>query len=375
MTYKLIIASASAGAGHARAASALKSAFDAVGYPGSARAVDTLQYMVPVFRQLYLKSYFSVIGALPWYWRFLYRRWDRKKTSGLERRAMCTMDRFSAKKFIRLIESEQPTHVACTHFLPAEILTWMRRTGRLDVPVGVVVTDYDAHRIWMNDGTDQYFVASKRIREQMISKGAPASRVATFGIPIDPVFCESIDRARARANLGLDPDLPTVLTLGGGDGMGGIRKTVNALAQCGTLQILAVAGNNRKLKRQLDRLRFDGPAKLIPYGFVNNIETLMAASNLVVTKPGGMSGTECLAAGVPMVLTLPIPGQEEKNSAFLVECGAAASASDSYELREVVSALLNDSERLAGMSQAARDAAQPRAAFDIVDALLRLDAT
>ncbi len=373
MTYRLLIASASAGAGHVRAASALKEAFDLTAYEGTAQAVDILQYTSALFRHLYLRSYFSVISALPWYWRFLYHRWDKKPVGGLERRAMCAFDRFSAGKFIRLVQEQKPTHIICTHFLPAEVLAWMRRTDRLNAWVGVVVTDYDAHRIWVNNGTDHYFVASDYLRGLLISKGAPPEQVTTCGIPIAPVFSERIDPSEARAELGLDPRMPTVRSVGGGSGVGGMRKNVVAVAEYGEIQILAVAGRNQKLKRKLDRISLPARAKLVTYGFVNNIEKLMAAADVVVTKPGGMSSSECLAVGLPMLLTVPIPGQEEKNSAFLIGCGAALPATSPAELRRVVGELFAEPGRLARMREAALEAARPRAAFDILDAALDIE--
>ena len=370
--HKLLIASASAGAGHARAASALKCAFDLSGHSGTAETVDVLQYMTPFFRKIYLHSYFSVISALPWYWRVLYNRWDRKSINSLERRAMCCLDRLNASKFMKLVHEQQPTHIVCTHFLAAEIVAWMRRTGRLHVPLGVVVTDYDAHRIWMNEGTDHYFVASDYLRGLLISKGALPEKVTICGIPIDPAFSDNMSRIAARTELGIDLDRPTVLASGGGGGMGGLKKTVRALDECGGLQILAVTGHNAKLKRRLDALPVSGSTKLITYGFVDYIQTLMAASDLIVTKPGGMSSTECLAVGLPMVLTVPIPGQEEKNSAFLVGRGAALPAANARELRKIVGGLFANPARLDRMREAALKAARPSAAFDIIDAVLKL---
>ena len=125
----------------------------------------------------------------------------------------------------------------------------------------------------------------------------------------------------------------------------------------------------------LDALAVPPPAKLVTYGFVDYIEKLMAASDLIVTKPGGMSSTECLAVGLPMVLTLPIPGQEERNSAFLVGRGAALPASTPAKLRQVIGSLLAEPEHLARMRKAALNAARPRAAFDIIDGALRLEPT
>jgi processive 1,2-diacylglycerol beta-glucosyltransferase len=377
MARKLLIAFASAGSGHKRAATALQRAFEAGEHGGTAETVDVLDHMTTVFRKLYLKSYFSVISALPWYWRFLYHRWDKRSPHGLTRRAMCALDRLNARGFVRLIEEQKPTHIVCTHFLAAEIVGWMRRTGRLDAPVAVVVTDYDAHRIWMNPGTDHYFVASDYLRGLFIAKGAPPERTTTAGIPVDPVFADPMECKKARVTLDLELDLPTVLTLGGGAGIGGVKQTVAALAESdhlpeGGVQILAVAGHNQTLKAQLDALTLPAHIRLVTYGFVNNIETLMAASDLIVTKPGGMSSTECLAMGLPMVLTVPIPGQEERNSAFLVGCGAAMTASTTDEVCREVCDLLADPDRLARMRAAALRAARPRAAFDIIDTTLRL---
>lgn len=373
MTYKLLIASASAGAGHTRAAAALKKAFELSGHSGSAETIDIIQYTSPVFRRLYLTSYFSVISAAPWYWRFLYHRWDKKAVTGIERRSVCVLDRFNTGRFIKHVQEQQPSHVLCTHFLPAEVLAWMRRTGRLDAPIGVAVTDYDAHRMWINEGTDHYFVPSDYLRGMLISKGAPADRVTTTGIPIDPVFARPVDRAAARAKLGLDPAKPSILTTGGGTGHGGVRKTVATLAKCGDIQILAVTGHNERLRRALDKLKLDGPARLVTYGFVDYIQKLMAAADLIVTKPGGMSTTECLAVGLPMVLTVPIPGQEEKNSAFLVGCGAALPARNPEDLFSTVTDLLVQPARLARMKVAALKAARPHAAAEIIDAVLKLN--
>ncbi len=370
MPYKLLIASASAGVGHARAASALQRAFELSGREGTACTVDTLDFTTAAFRKAYLGSYFFIIRSLPWYWRRLYHRWDRKESGGLMRRATCEFDRLNARRFIRFVEAEQPTHVLCTHFLPAELLAWMRRTGRLQAPLAIAITDYDAHRIWINAGTDRYFVASDRLNGLLAEKGAPPDRIATSGIPIDPVFSAPMDRTLARAELGLCPDAPTVLVSGGGTGRGHVLKTVALLAESPRVQILAVAGHNEALRQQLEALDVRAPRRLITYGFVNYMHTLMAAADLIVTKPGGLSSAECLAIGLPMVLTAPIPGQEEANADFLVRAGAAVKVETPDEVRRVATALLADGVRLARMKEAALRTARPRAACEIIDMFL-----
>jgi processive 1,2-diacylglycerol beta-glucosyltransferase len=375
MSTKLLIVFASAGAGHKRAALALRSAFEAAGHSGVAEVTDVLDHMSPLFRFLYLKSYFFIIRALPWFWRYLYGRWDRSEPGGPVRRLTGALDRFHARRFIRWVREQQPTHIICTHFLAAEILAWMRLNGRLEASVAVVITDYDAHRVWIQPGVDRYFVASDKLRDLLVAKGAPSGRTVTAGIPIAPVFSEPKGREQARTELGLALDVPVVLTLGGGGGIGGMRQNVAALAAsertgAAGLQILAVAGHNAELKEQLDAMELPGHVRLVTYGFTDRIQTLMAASDMVVTKPGGMSSSECLAMGLPMVLTEPIPGQEECNAAFLVGCGAAVTARTSEEVCRAVDTLLTDADRLERMRSDALRAARPQAAADILRATL-----
>lgn len=370
MENKVLIVSVSAGAGHVRAAAALERAFAVGGYPGSVRTVDLLDYMSVVYRGFYLRAYYSIISRLPSYWRFLYKQWDRKPSGGLQRHAVLIFDRLSAKRFLRLLDEEKFTHVICTHFLPAEITAWLRRKGRLAAPAGVVITDYDAHRIWINDGTDRYFIATDALRDQLERKGVPLDRVTATGIPIDPVFVEPMDKAVARAELGLDAALPTVLVAAGA-GTGGAKETIDALV--GTrrpMQILAVTRHDAALKQSLEAMSLPAGVRLAAYGFIDFMHKLMAAADVIVTKPGGMSTTESLACGLPMILSVPIPGQEEMNSAYLVEHGAAVVAGTADAARDAVVGLLDEPARLDRMRQAALAIARPRAAFDILDAML-----
>jgi processive 1,2-diacylglycerol beta-glucosyltransferase len=372
---KLLLAATSAGAGHARAAEALERAFELGGHAGATETVDVLEHMNRFFGTLYVRCYYWIIQKTPWLWRYLYDSWNRKQVEGWQRRVVAIIGRWHARRFFRFLERERPTHLLCTHFLPGELAAWMRRTGRLDAPVAVIITDYDAHGMWLNPGTDHYFVATDDVRDLVLGQGVPPDAVSVSGIPIDPVFADPPDRDTARAELGLDPDRSTLLVTGGGGGMGGVRRTVEALARLGHVQLLAVAGHNEKLKHELDAFTPPPPATLVTYGFVDYMVKLMAASDLMVAKPGGLSSTECLAMGLPMVLTAPIPGQEEKNAAFLVEHGAAVRTDDPDEMGQIVGELLADPARLEQMRQAARKLARPRAAFDIIDKVMELKRT
>lgn len=373
MAERLLIASFSAGAGHVRAAEALKHAFEQPGRDGVAETVDTLQYLPRLARGPGLRAYYALVDRLPFAWRLIYDRANRRPADGPARRLNCLAERVLGRRFLREIRDDPPSHIVCTHFAPAEPLAWMRRTGRLDAPLAVTITDYDDHRMWINAGVDRYFVAADYLRERLIGKGAAPDHVNALGIPIDPVFARPMPREAARDELGLDPGRPTVLATGGGGGLGPLEATVDALARCDGVQMLAVAGHNDAVRQNLDALELRRAVRLVTYGYVDFMEKLMAAADLAVMKPGGMSSSECLAVGLPMVLTSPIPGQEEGNFEFLVGCGAALPATDLAELQHTVTELLEDRDRLRRMSAAARRAARPHAAHDIVEAVLAME--
>ncbi|MFO7897576.1 MAG: glycosyltransferase [Planctomycetota bacterium] len=373
MAERLLIASFSAGAGHVRAAEALKHAFEQAGHDGVAESVDTLRYLPRLARGPGLRAYYALVDRLQFAWRLIYDRANQRPADGPARRLNCLAERTLGRRFLRDIRDDPPNHIVCTHFAPAGPLAWMRRTGRLDAPLAVTITDYDDHRMWINPGADHYFVAADYLRERLIGKGAPPDRVSAPGIPIDPVFSRPMTRDEARSELDLDADRPTVLAAGGGRGLGPLEATVDALARCGDLQILAVAGHNDAVRQKLDALDLPRAVRLVTYGYVDFMEKLMAAADLAVMKPGGMSSSECLAVGLPMVLTEPIPGQEEANFEFLVGCGAALPATDLAELQQTVTELLGDRERLRRMSAAARRAGRPHAAHDIIEAVLAME--
>jgi len=169
-----------------------------------------------------------------------------------------------------------------------------------------------------------------------------------------------------RARLGLRPEPPTVLVAAGGFGLGSVDETVATLADAAAdAQLLAVAGRNEKLRKALEEVAATRHGKVVPFGFVDNMHELMAASDFAVTKCGGLTSSECMAMGLPMVIVRPIPGQEERNSDFLLENGVAVRANSAAHLVFKVKRLLGDPARLEQMSAAAKRAARPRAAYEI----------
>jgi processive 1,2-diacylglycerol beta-glucosyltransferase len=260
-----------------------------------------------------------------------------------------------------------------THFLPAEIIAHLRKEERLSVPQVTATTDFETHRLWVNQPCDRYFTATEEGALYLNSWGVPASDIFPTGIPIHPVFSQPKDRAECLARHGLKGDRPIILQLAGGFGVGPIEKLFHAILEVELpLEIVVVAGRNEKLKTQLQKIKAHSKHHVKVLGFTDQIDELMAVADLVVSKPGGLTTSETLARGAAMVIVNPIPGQESRNSDFLLENGAAIKVNNIATLAYKLTTLLRDPERLKQLKANARHLGRPRAAFDVVNGALEL---
>jgi processive 1,2-diacylglycerol beta-glucosyltransferase len=355
---RILVLSASAGAGHLRAAEAVAAAIALEAPVAEVRQIDVLTLAGRVVRDAYSRWYLTLVGRAPALWRYLYDRLDRparRRPVDLRR----ALERWNTGRLRDAVRDFAPSAVVCTHFLPAQALGEARSRGRLDARLGVVVTDADVHRLWMHAGVDRYFVARAEARALLEAAGFSGEQVEATGIPVDPAFASVRDRVRVRARLGL-PAGPVVLLLAGGFGVGPVREMAARLAQARRpAEVVVVAGRNEPLRRSLAAAARPRTRVL---GFTREIHDWMAAADLLVTKAGGLTTAEALASGLPMVLVNPIPGQEERNADALLEDGAAVKAGHPEILAWKVDELLADPERLAAMRAAARRAARPDAA-------------
>jgi processive 1,2-diacylglycerol beta-glucosyltransferase len=377
----LVILSVSAGAGHVRAAEALR-ARAAEAWPDvNAIHLDLMEWVPSMFRKAYAESFLYVVEKYPEIWGYLYGRSDKppreySKTEGLRK----ALERLNTVKFMKMLRDLDPDHVICTHFLPAQLLSRkirkgaFKRPGALQPPVWVQVTDFDVHRLWIHPHMAGYFAAGGEVAWRMAAKGVDPGIIQVTGIPIMPAFSSRLDKAGCARGLGLDPAKPVLTLMAGGAGVGagtgggGMDMTAaRLLAMPGDFQVVALAGRNEKLLADLKKLAEAHPARLFPTGFTRTIERIMAASDIAVTKPGGLTSSECLAMGLPMILVNPIPGQEERNADYLLENGAALKAYDYAGLEFRVRDLLANPQRLASLRERASALGKPHAA----DAVLR----
>jgi processive 1,2-diacylglycerol beta-glucosyltransferase len=361
----VMILSAAAATGHLRAAEALVAAFEAKEVP--ARHVEVLRYTNPIFRKIYSDLYVELMNRGPDLLGWVYKTFDRPWRFQKRRLAL---DRLNTGPLIRFLKEENPDVFLCTHFLPAEILLYLKKKKALDTPVGVVVTDFDAHAMWLFKNVDWYFVACEETRAYLSALGIPSETIFVTGIPIDPIFGVKKSKREVRLRLGLDPDRTTLLVSPGGFGVGPVESLIQAVQEIRhPIQIVVICGRNRRIESRLRDLPEDRhPMNVI--GFTKEMDSWMTASDLLVGKAGGLTSSEALACGLGLVIVNPIPGQEERNSDHFLEEGVGIRCNNLPALAYKIDMLLSDQERFSRMRQAVNRLARPNAASEIVSIVL-----
>lgn len=375
MLKRVLLLSASAGAGHVRAAEALEKALtNSYSKAEDVRHIDVLQYTNKVFRHLYSKAYIELVNKLPEVPGWVY---DKLDTPWKNERRRLALDKLNTRPLVKLLREYKPDLIVCTHFLPAEIVSWLKAKERLASRQAIIVTDFDVHAMWLCHHYEQYFVAIDEARAYLEALGIPSQKITVSGIPIDPVFAVAKDKNEMRLKHGLEPDRTTILLSAGGFGVGSVDALITSLFPLPQrVQIVAVCGRNEELKQRLTKLatsrRKDSTVSIKPLGYTQEMDELMAASDLVLGKPGGLTTSEALAKGLVFVIVNPIPGQEERNSDHLLEGAAAIRCNNLPTLAYKLNRLLADPGRVATMQANARRMGRPNAAHEIIQKLAEL---
>jgi processive 1,2-diacylglycerol beta-glucosyltransferase len=372
---RVLLLSATSGAGHVRAAQALEKAFLGRG-DCAVEHIDALQYVSKFFRRVYDKAYISMVRRAPELMGLLY---DRTDQPWLHPRRRLALDRLNTGPMIRLLKRIQPDLCVATHFLPAEIIAWLIAKRKLRAHNAIVVTDYDVHAMWLCRTVDRYYLAIEEAAQYLAGIGVPKEKLRVTGIPIDPLFATPVNKSEARKQQGLDAEATVILISAGGYGIGPVQQLVkDLLALERPWQIVAIAGKSEKTRKNLEELAKtagklpSSSPKLCPVGFTTEMDKYMAAADLMVGKAGGLTTSEALARALPMALIAPIPGQEDRNADHLLEAGAAIRCNNLPAAAWKISGLLDDPTRVQKMRDAAKSLGRPRAAADIAENALRL---
>ncbi|MFZ6691639.1 MGDG synthase family glycosyltransferase [Undibacterium sp. SXout20W] len=368
---RILLLSVSAGAGHKRAAEAIH--VNALQHAQHLEVchLDVMDFVTAGFRKIYTDFYIKLVNKAPTLWGYLYNATNEVQADSTMERLRRSLERLNARSLLKTIADFAPDAIVCTHFLPAELLSCLIVKGRLHCPVWVQVTDFDLHRMWIHENMAGYFAANDEIAERMRQNGIAPDHIHITGIPVMPGFMLHPERAECAAALGLNPAKPTVLLMGGGAGLGGLDQVAQRLLALEVdFQLIVLAGKNVAALKSLQVIAEQQQGRLVALGFTDKVERLMACSDLVITKPGGLTTSECLAMGLPMIVNAPIPGQEERNADFLLEQGAALKAYDDLSLAYRLELLLSSPDKLHTMRAAATSLGKPNAASDVISIVL-----
>ncbi len=362
---KAFVLSVTAGQGHNSTAKAICAYFEKIGC--EAQMLDTLEYVNHILGKTISKGYELVASNAKFAYKGGYRLAELRKKS----RTALSPTRFTGnamgKKLVKYIDSYNPDVIICTHVFPSIILDVLREKELIHAKTMGVLTDFMFHPYWEESLHLDYMVTpNEQLLVQAMKKGFSKEQVLPLGIPIHPKFSESIPKEQARAELGLDVNTRTVLLMSGSMGYGNIEETVKALDRVPyDFQLITVCGNNHAAKAKIDALKTK--KHIMNFGYVNNVDKLMDASDCIISKPGGLTTSEAMAKRLPMIIVDPIPGQEDRNVEFLTNNGVAMAVSNTSTLDDVIFQLLSNPSRIEVMRQAIDIIAKPNSTRDICE--------
>jgi len=357
--------------GHYAAAVAVEEAVRRFAPGVETRLLDSFRHANPILSKMTLKAYLAILKAAPEIWEYMY---DNPEFQKRTKKIRDLLHRGNSKKLESVLDEFQPDVVVCTQAFSCGVLaSWKGKTG-LDRPrlVGVL-TDFVAHRYWAHDKVDLYIAPNDSTKATLISHGVDTARIKVSGIPIRQQHTQRVSRQEIVERLGLRPNLPKILVMGGSLGLGPMKSVIRRLDKLPQpFDMIVVTGSNAQLKGRLERRGRKLRHTTAVLGFVENVHELMEVSELIVTKPGGITTAEALVRQLPMIIINPIPGQEAKNTEFLLSHDVAVQARNAKDVFRFVDEFLRNPERLRRMRAAAQVLGRPQAAEEAARGVLEL---
>jgi len=366
----ILFLTAATGGGHVKAALALMQQMEQQIPDCKTSLVDSLKYINPIVDRLITGTYLKTVKNVPGIYGKLYSISEKDEfVTDLVK----GFNNVLSHRLYRLFKQYVPDAVVCTHTMPLQMLSHLKRKGLLNIPLIGIVTDFSNHFFWKLDGVDAFIVAHECIKDDMVKMGIPQDQIYTYGIPVSKDFLStSVDRSLLLKNWGLE-DKPTLLLMGGSLGFGDIQTVFTSLLSVRRdIQIIAVTGSNKKLKSHLEGLACNSDKSVHILGYTDKISELMDISSLLITKPGGITISEALVKKLPILITTPIPGQEERNAQFLINAGASIRLIQGDDMESLLERILDRPCVMQKMSEAAGKLAKPYACEDIASLVERL---
>lgn len=361
---KIIIVYASTGAGHRKAAEAVYHSLKQKPQFPDIKLIDVLDKTNPIFKNIYVYGYLFLINYVKWLWSIFFKITSARPLRGINNAYAYSIAWLNSAEFREFLIQEQPDTVISTHFLPSQIVSCLKRKNRLKSKLITVITDFAVHPFWITDGTDIYVAASSFTKDILLSKGIAQECIKEFGIPVDLKFTKQYEKTQLYEKLGLKPDEFTVLITTGSFGVGPVEKIVDLLHK--HTRIMVVCANNKWLYKTL-KYRNYPDVKL--FGFVDNMHELMAVSDIVIAKPGGLTISEILCMERVPIFIWPIPGQETGNLKAMESYGIKNYARRIEDIRALVLDYKLHPDKLDKIREIIKQIKEPSAVEDLYNVI------
>lgn len=370
MSKRILLMYISENSGHHHACLALEQALHLLDTGVETRSINSFNYTNPILEKIINKTYMTVIKNRPEVWQYLY---DNPTVVKKTQRLKASIHRYNSGKMKTLIDEFNPGSIICTQAFPCGIIADLKRTYNLSLPLIGVLTDYAPHSYWVYNDVDAYIVPAEETGERLIENGVAQQKIKPLGIPVNPKFHMSQNRQELLHKYSLHPEIPVILIMGGGQGLGPIKNMVTLLDKsAAVLQNIVVTGNNRRLYKYFMRARKTFKKNTVVLSFSEEINELMDIASLIITKPGGITTAEAMAKNLPMVIINPIPGQEAMNTKYLLRNKLAVKANDEKDAVVLTEELLSNSEKLSNIRSNIKDHAKSDSSIRIARLVLEM---
>ena len=352
---KILIFYASYGGGHLSAANSIKNYLSSNYENIDVELIDCMKYINKPIEKITTTAYNEMAKKAPWAWGKIYNDSQKGPLAHITTRS----NQVFAIKLLRLLREKNPDLIISTHPFGSQMCSYLKRKGKITSKIATILTDFAPHDQWLvgSDYTDYFFVAHNKMKEYLISKNIPENKIFATGIPISNKFLETFNTSKILNSLGLKENLKTILFFAGGKfGLGKSRtlEIFNTLVNdFNNIQVIAISGKNKKMYEDFNQIvkAANKTDFMRVFEFVNNVPELMAISDIVITKPGGLTTTESLVSGLPMIIINPIPGQEEENAQFLEHSNIGIWLKKQMNITETISNFISNDAKLKQMKE------------------------
>jgi processive 1,2-diacylglycerol beta-glucosyltransferase len=363
---KVLILYAPLGAGHKAAANAIAEAF-AFKYPKiEIKKVDVLDFVFEAFKKSLPWAFVFINSKAPFLYKWIYEIYNNR----LRQKSLSNISNLILKKslFVKFIKEFSPNFIVSTNPLPMQLVSKTKEKNIIDILSANVCTDFGFHSFWLNEDVNYYFTANQEIKNSLVERGVAFDKIKITGIPVSLKFNKLSDRKKIAENLRFDASKNILLIVGGKSSCKNLLAIIKGVREKNSkLQIIIVAGRDKILykKLKISEIKNDNLIKI--FGFIGNLDEYMSASDLILTKAGGLTVSECLIKNLPMVINDIIPGQEEDNVNYAQKNGVGIKAESAKDSISAINELLSHPEKLAAMRENCKKIAKPNAASDLAD--------